>query len=148
MVKIELSLDKGVYSFIKCYSNIFNIGLDEAVCELIRFFRLISGDEVGLRVLEEIVGQKQYVIPILGDPVKIGVELDEQGLEYVVKVSKILGVSIDNALKVCILTLAGLLQRYFPNVKCRLRRKGYTRFRLPNFKVMVRSYKSSVGAPE
>lgn len=148
MAKIELLLDKGVYLFIKCYSSSLNIRLNEAVRELIRLFRFISGDETGLKVLEEIVSREQYTIPVLGKPVKIEVELGEQELEYVLKVSKILGVNVDTALKICIATLARLLQECFPHIKCRLKGTGFARFRLLDFKEMVRSHKNSIGTPE
>ncbi|RLG81042.1 MAG: hypothetical protein DRO40_10265 [Thermoprotei archaeon] len=135
--RVKVRLDKGIYLFVKCYSEYIGRSIEETVCELLRMFRFLSGEDEGLSLLEKISSSKDFYIPVLGKPVVIEVKLCDNDLEYLNKVSKITGVNLQDALKICLATLAKILQKCFPYIKCKLKGYGYARFRLPDFKEVI-----------
>lgn len=130
-------LDKGIYLFVKCYSEYVGRSIEETVCELLRMFRFLSGEDEGLSLLEKISSNKDFYIPVLGKPVAVEVNLCNSDLEYLSKVSKITGVDLQDALRICLATLAKILQKCFPYIKCKLKGYGYARFRLLDFKEVI-----------
>ena len=143
-MEVTVRLDKGVYMFVRCYAETMKISLSESVCELVRFFKFISGDEKGLEILRNMVSSSiKYHVPLLGSPVCIKVKLSDYELEYLRRISEILGLSIDESLKICLATLAKLLEKSFPYIRCRLKGLAYDKFRLADFKYMINRDKRS-----
>lgn len=134
---MKISLDKGVYHFVNCYSQLLGLSIGEGVVELLHLFRFLSGGDEGLEVLKEIVEKKSFNIPSLGKRIEVEVEISGKDLEYLRRVAEILGSTIDEALKTCLATCAKLLRQAFPGVRCRLRGMGYAKYRLMDFKEVV-----------
>ncbi len=134
---MKISLDKGVYHFVNCYSKLLGISIGEGIVELLHLFRFLSGGDEGLKVLKEIVEKGGFSIPSLGKRIEVEVEISRKDLEYLQKVAEILSSTIDEALKTCLATCARLLRQAFPGVSCKLRGMGYAKYRLTDFKEMV-----------
>ncbi len=137
MKTLKVQLDKGVYLFVKCFSEHVGKSVEEAIVDLIRMFKFLSGDDKGIEVLRKIVSSSNYYIPVLGKPVEVCLKLTPRDTSYLEALSSAVGVDIGTAVKLCLATLARILQNCFPQVKCRLKGYSFAKYRLPDFKYMV-----------